>query len=125
MIVDTNALSDLLEGRPEMRTAVGRAATLQIPVVVLGEYRYGLLHSRLRKVYEATLEGLLADVEILPIDPVTAEYYALVRSELRRAGRPIPANDAWIAALARQHVQPILSRDAHFDAVPGVTRIGW
>jgi tRNA(fMet)-specific endonuclease VapC len=34
----------------------------------------------------------------------------------------IPANDAWIAALAEQHRLPVLSRDQHFDAVPGLDR---
>jgi len=48
-----------------------------------------------------------------------------VRDELKRSGRPIPGNDLWIAALARQHALPLLSRDRHFDLVPGVQRIGW
>jgi predicted nucleic acid-binding protein len=34
------------------------------------------------------------------------------------AGRPIPANDGWIAALALQHRLSVLSRDEHFD-------VGW
>jgi len=37
----------------------------------------------------------------------------------------LPANDVWIAALARQHDLPVLSRDTHFDAVPGLTRLSW
>ena len=41
------------------------------------------------------------------------------------AGTPIPMNDLWIAAIARQYKQPVLSRDTHFDLVPGITRIGW
>jgi len=40
-------------------------------------------------------------------------------------GRRIPANDIWIAALAREHGLAILSRDAHFDLVQSVVRIGW
>jgi predicted nucleic acid-binding protein len=44
---------------------------------------------------------------------------------LKQAGRPIPANDAWIAALALQHGLPILSRDEHFDVVPDVERTAW
>ncbi len=48
-----------------------------------------------------------------------------VRVGLKRTGRPIPANDAWIAALALQHGLPVLSRDRHFDAVPGLERAGW
>ena len=43
--------------------------------------------------------------------------------ELKRAGKPIPINDAWIAALARQHSRPVLSNDSHFDAVPDIERI--
>ena len=45
--------------------------------------------------------------------------------ELRQAKTPIPENDVGIAALARQHALPLLSRDAHFDCVAGVRRIGW
>ena len=37
---------------------------------------------------------------------------------LRAAGRPIPTNDLWIAALARQHRLPLLTFDLHFAAVP-------
>jgi predicted nucleic acid-binding protein len=62
---------------------------------------------------------------VLLVDEVTAERYADIRAELKRAGRPIPGNDLWIAALARQHKTPLLSRDAHFDFVPGLKRIGW
>ena len=51
--------------------------------------------------------------------------YAGLRVALRRSGRPIPANDAWIAALALQHRLPILSRDEHFDVVAGVERTAW
>jgi predicted nucleic acid-binding protein len=48
-----------------------------------------------------------------------------VRHELRRKGRAIPGNDLWIAALARQHALPLISRDQHFDFVSGLTRTGW
>ena len=41
------------------------------------------------------------------------------------AATEIPSNDIWIAALCRQHSLPLLSRDRHFDLVPGIRRIGW
>lgn len=47
----------------------------------------------------------------------------VAEGELRKAGTPIPANDAWIAALARQHGLAVLSNDVHFVLVPGLRRI--
>jgi tRNA(fMet)-specific endonuclease VapC len=43
----------------------------------------------------------------------------------KKAGTPIPSNDVWIAALCRLHSLPIVSRDRHFDLVPGIKRIEW
>ncbi|HYN21267.1 MAG TPA: PIN domain-containing protein [Thermoanaerobaculia bacterium] len=37
----------------------------------------------------------------------------------------MPENDLWIAALARQHNQPVVSRDGHFDDVSDLRRIAW
>jgi len=42
-----------------------------------------------------------------------------------RQGSPIPANDIWIGALARQHALSVLSNDRHFDAIDGVRRIAF
>ena len=63
--------------------------------------------------------------EIFPITDRTASVYAGVRTALKEQGTPVPANDAWIAALALQHGLPVASRDVHFDVVPGVRRLGW
>lgn len=60
----------------------------------------------------------MTDCRVLHIDEKTAGEYAIVRAELKRAGKPIPANDAWIAAVARQCKMAIVSRERHFDFVP-------
>lgn len=62
---------------------------------------------------------------MLPVNEATSRHYAQIRLELKRAGRPIPVNDLWIAALCRQHGYDLLSRDRHFDAVAGLRRISW
>jgi predicted nucleic acid-binding protein len=62
---------------------------------------------------------------VLPVVEETSIHYAAIRSELKASGSPIPANDAWIAALARQHRVPIISRDAHFDNVTNIERRMW
>ena len=40
-------------------------------------------------------------------------------------GRPIPENDVWIAAMARQYDLPVATRDAHFPVVPRIAILNW
>jgi predicted nucleic acid-binding protein len=125
LILDTNGLSALADGSPGLEVLLRAAPSLAIPVIVLGEYRYGIAQSRHRRRYEEWLNGLLINCRVLFVDDATAAEYATIRGELKRAGTPIPANDAWIAALARQHAMPVISRDEHFDAVPKLERLSW
>lgn len=125
MILDTNAVSALLAGEEGVAAALGEAARHHLPVIVLGEYRYGLARSSRRTVLESLLDLLAAKSIVLPVDEAASRAYAEVREELRAAGTPIPENDVWIAALSRRHDLPVVSRDAHFDAVPGLERVAW
>jgi|SRR5579871_1869446 len=125
LILDTNALSAIAEGKPEIRQAVAWVGRPAIPVIVLGEYRFGVAASRYRSVYESWLTKYLPAYIVLNVDEETALEYAGLRGELKAAGTPIPSNDIWIAALCRQHSHAILSRDRHFDLVSGLKRIGW
>lgn len=125
MILDTNALSAFVDGGAAVGEILRRQARAAIPVIVLGEFRYGIAESRRRSAYEAWLESHLRHFEVLAITDETTVAYAALRVDLRRSGRPIPANDAWIAALALQHRLPVLSRDRHFDVVPGLERENW
>ena len=125
MILDTNAVSAFLEGVPSVCDAVGRAEALAVPSIVIGEYRFGMSGSRLRAELEAKFGRLVRLAETLVVDANTAEHYAMIRRELKDAGTLIPENDLWIAALVRQHGLPLVSNDAHFDNVQGLTRVGW
>ena len=125
MIVDTNALSAAADGDSSVIAILSRADQMVIPVIVLGEYRYGIAQSRNLASYESWLTGLLQDCLVLDITEPTTQYYAEIILELKRKGKPIPTNDLWIAALCRQHSLPLLSRDRHFDLVAGIKRVGW
>jgi predicted nucleic acid-binding protein len=125
VILDTNAVSALVLGDPALGEVLARDDRHHLPVVVIGEYRYGLLGSRQRDHLQRLLEMLIRESFVLLVDETTAEAYAQVRNELRRMGRPIPENDIWIAALARQHHQSVVSRDGHFDYVPDLRRVAW
>lgn len=125
MILDTNALSAYAENDPEVVRILSGATSYRLPAVVLGEYRFGLLNSRHRREREQWLESLERTSEVLAVDAETARVYAVLRQELKSAGTPIPVNDLWIVALVRQRGDTLLSRDAHFDHVPGLRRVGW
>src|SRR3989442_8687464 len=125
MILDTNGLSALAEGELRLEPILRKATQIAVPVIVLGEYRYGIQQSRERQRYEHWLVEYLPKFRVLNVDEQTTTSYAAVRGELKRAGTPIPSNDVWIAALCRQHSLPVLSRDRHFDLVPGLRRIDW
>ena len=125
MILDTNGLSALAEGEPALEPLLRRAAQVSIPVIVLGEYRYGISQSRNHMQYERWLAEYLPSFRILDVDERTTISYSAVRRELKKGGTPIPSNDVWIAALCRQHSLPLLSRDRHFDSVSGIMRIDW
>ena len=125
MILDTNALSAWAEGRAAVEAPLRAADRLVVPSVVLGEYYFGIRQSRHRSRYEDWLARYLPLAEIATATSATANAYADIHLELKRLGAPIPPNDVWIAALARQHALAVLSNDSHFDVVHGVRRIAF
>jgi predicted nucleic acid-binding protein len=125
VILDTNALSAIADGEPGAVAAISKARLIAIPVVVLGEYLFGIAQSRRRAEYERWINESLRTCRVLEISAETAARYAELWLELKRSGTPIPSNDAWIAALCRQYALPVLSQDQHFDLVKGIQRVPW
>jgi predicted nucleic acid-binding protein len=125
LILDTNALSAFFDDEAAAVEMVSGAHEVAIPVIVAGEFAFGIVQSRRREVYEKTLRRMLDRCTVLNINLETAQHCAEIRRELKKAGTPIPANDVWISALSRQHAMPVMSRDLHFDFVEGITRRAW
>jgi predicted nucleic acid-binding protein len=125
VILDTNALSAAADREPAALQLIARAELVGIPVIVLGEYRIGIIESRRRVEYEMWLRQMIGAATIFNIDEETAGHFADISVELRKIGRPIPTNDIWIAAICRQYGLPVISRDRHFDYVRRLRRIAW
>jgi tRNA(fMet)-specific endonuclease VapC len=62
---------------------------------------------------------------VLPCDLEIARHYGVIEKALRAKGRPIPANDVWIAALAQQHELIVVTCDAHFGEVEALPVLSW
>jgi tRNA(fMet)-specific endonuclease VapC len=125
LVLDTNALLALVEGDVALDRVITGENRLAIPAIVLGEYLFGIRHSRNRARYEQWLRERLALFMVLNADSETARAYADIRSELRSGGKRIPMNDHWVAAIARQYDIPLITRDPHFGAVQGLRLLSW
>ena len=125
MLLDTNAISAWAEQNPNLLGVMHGDRPWFRQSIALGEYRFGVLSSTRRAELEAWLAQVEAACVVLSPDARTACHYAEIRDALRRANTQIPYHDIWIAALARQHGLVVVTRDAHFDLIPGIQRRGW
>jgi tRNA(fMet)-specific endonuclease VapC len=98
---------------------------IQIPSIVLGELLYGAENSTRKESNKQRVDELIKIVFVVGCDAETARHYAIIKSQLKLKGTPIPENDLWIAALAKQHDLILVSRDAHFKRISELTLEGW
>ncbi len=125
MILDTNALSAFFDGEQALVELLSEQPDLYLPVIVLGEYQFGLRASQLKKTREPQLLAFAKTCTILPILESSVSFYAGIRDSLRRAGTPIPENDIWISALAQEYQLTVLTRDRHFLKVKQIKTRSW
>jgi predicted nucleic acid-binding protein len=118
--LDTNRITDLFRGDLELAEQLGAAEEVWIPLFALGEIKAGFLGGAQQRRNEGLLNRLLAKptVGVLLPGRETAEHYARIFVQLRRAGTPVPDNDLWIAALALEHDLTLITRDRHFERIP-------
>ena len=118
--LDTNRITDLFRGDIALAEQLSTAEEVWIPLIVLGEIKAGFQGGTQQRRNEGLLTGLLAKptVGVLLPSRETAEHYARIFVQLRRAGTPVPDNDLWIAALALEHDLTLVTRDRHFARIP-------
>lgn len=90
--------------------------------VTLAELKTGVLAAqdkpvRLRRLNTVEFAG---EVPMLVIDDRVADEWAALRSWLADGGRPMDANDLWIAATAIRYEIPVITQDTDFFLVSGV-----
>jgi len=122
LIVDTNAYARYLAGEERILDAFGAADRVFVPVFVLGELFAGFRGGTKERLNRQILDRFLgkSSVAVLEATRDTAEYFGIIRDALKKAGRPIPLNDVWIAAQAMETGSILATYDPHFLAVPGL-----
>ena len=131
-LLDTNHWSYLQEQHPLVVSRLHQLsdeASLYMSVVSQGELLAGVEWAqglrRKRRLLELYEQVVAMATAILPVTPQVAERYAQIYAQLRQKGRLIQTNDIWIAASALAYDMILVSADAHFRFIDGLTVEDW
>jgi predicted nucleic acid-binding protein len=122
MIIDTNVYSALDRGDDAAVDALRGQTNIYLPIISVGELRYGFLSGNKQKENEFQLSKFLAQerVEILFPTLKTAEIYGQLAVRCRQAGRALSNNDLWIAALANEANELLVTYDKDFAVLADI-----
>jgi predicted nucleic acid-binding protein len=98
---------------------------IAVSVITVAELHLGVLAAPDDQTRSLRMDTLrqVEELEPLSIDREVAAAWALLRVELRNAGRRMPLNNSWIAATALAHGLPVVTQDDDYDDVPGLAVI--
>jgi len=120
LLLDTTAVIAFLRNEPRAVTLLRQMDVLYLPLISLGELYLGIERAQDRQRGERQLNELLSFINVLYPDNATAAMYGAIKAQLLNQGTPIPDNDIWIAATARQADLSLAARDKHFSYVAGL-----
>lgn len=120
IVVDTNVLSGFFRGEASIVKKLESYQELAVPYIVAAEllagYEYG---GSSHKNTPILREFLATDgIELVYADSETLNIYAELFAYLKKAGKPIPINDVWIAAVTIQVGLPLYTLDSDFENLP-------
>ncbi|MBC9247529.1 type II toxin-antitoxin system VapC family toxin [Paracoccus sp. 11-3] len=133
IILDTNALSEILRPAPEQRVvdwlATRDGATIHLTAITEAELRHGVAilpagkrRDGLARMIDQIVREDFAG-RILPFDSPAAEAFAVIGAARRAMGRPIMHADCQIAAIARVHGATVATRNTPDFADCGIDLI--
>ena len=130
VLLDTNIVVAHFRNDIDLTAQLRSASAQYLPWIVLGELSYGASlngarRAQRREAQMALIRDFLQTATLLLPDQSTSEQYGEVKAEPAGMGKPIPDNDIWIVAIARQFDLPLVTRDRHFAAVPRLTMLAW
>ena len=117
MIIDTNVYSALDRADPTVLQMLTGVPLAYMPLIVLGELRYGFAKGSKTSDNEIRLMRFISldTVETMHLTNETAKAYGELSFFCSKKGRALSNNDIWIAALALEHKMPIVTFDKDFS----------
>ena len=124
-LLDTNIVIALFANDSGVLRQLSAASQIFIPSIVLGELYYGANKSAHSKSNRIHIDNFALKSVVLVCDTDTARHYGQIKDHLRAKGNPIPENDIWIAAIAKQYRLTLVSRDKHFQVIKEIKMEQW
>lgn len=125
ILLDTNIIVDLFRGNLHIFNRITETQQIDIPFVVLTELIFGAYKSKSKDKHLAQIERFVEGCNVLHSDERVTEFYAEIKVKLLAAGKPIPENDIWIAAIAKRYKRTLITRDNHFKQIPELAAEYW
>ena len=124
VMLDTNAYSALLSGNVDVRDVLSTASEILVSPFVIGELEAGFKNGRRYEDNRNILKRFLEKpgVREVAAGHETGMLYGKIKNDLMQMGKPIPANDIWIAASAIENGAVLITYDKHFAAVKTLKR---
>jgi len=127
-LLDTNILIAAMKGVQKVRDKLANIplSDLLLCPVVLGELQLGVEKSQHREKNAVRLARLVEGIQLAVLDAETSRHYGQIRAELERLGKPIGANDYWIAAQGRALGAVVVTDNTgEFSRVSGLQIENW
>lgn len=124
-LLDTNILIGLFSNDNIIVEKISASKEIFIPVIVIGELYFGATQSIKKEENKNRIKSLVENSNILNCTSMTGSIYGTIKAALKSKGNPIPENDIWIAAIAKEHNLALATRDKHFDFVAGISLAKW
>jgi len=124
-LLDSSIIVLLLRGEPGIEVRLLQIDEVYLSSTSLGELFYGARKSVRVADNLAAIHNFIVGRTILPCDVATAQEYGIIKNELRTKGKPLPENDIWIAATARQYDLTLATRDAHLSEIVDLKQELW
>ena len=125
-LLDANTVSYYLRGIPATVKHIQgqKPSALAISAITAMELTYGI-EKRKSKTLTTAVQGFLSGVAVLPFDQDAAAKSGVVRAALERVGVVLSLADSQIAGHALALGLTLISADAAFKRVRGLTVRDW
>lgn len=116
LVLDTNLLSDYLDGTDDARRFLQQYEheAWAVPAIVLYEAYMGALHGYIDGSPDTIRQAVTASMDVLEVTERTANEATALQDELLSRGVPADHPDALIAAAAREHGGTFATAEKHF-----------